>query len=461
MKRWVRLVVAAAVIVVLVVVLVLVTRDKEADAAAPDTSADPDRVAILDIPRETISGITIEREGGRLSLQADADGLLEPVYEHDVTFSRSRIDRIVGSASSLSSRRVIEESAEDPGAYGLAQPAAQVEITADGGTTTLLVGDRTPTGDGYYVRTADSATVYTVSTTWITPFFSSLDDLRDKTLAQLNPQELREVRIDTLEGRIIRLEPVRDDDDDPEMAFTALAVTSPFRRRYQASTNWLEEVAGTLGGFAIVRYVDDDPENLEQYGLANPRARVRVADSRNAVDVELGEPTEDGRYARFPGGRSVFVFRGAETLIRTRPYDAITPFAFIINIDLVDSFVVEGGGRRYVGSIERSPGEGDETIETYKLNGAPIEEDLFKDLYQWLIGLQLDAEAPNPQRGPAAVTLQYNLNNGSAPVVLEFVPQDGNYMAAYREGTAEFLIARAKLNRMLQAFADAADATAE
>jgi hypothetical protein len=461
-KRWIRLVIAAVVIAALVVVLVLVTRGGDEESTAATVEPDPDRVTILEIPRETITSILVERDNGELDLVRGSDDLLTPVYRYNVAWNRPRVDRILGSAANLSSRRVIEEAAEDLAPYGLDAPSIEVRISTDDGVMHLLrIGSRTPSGDGYYVTTGSDSTVYSVSTTWVSPFFYSLDDLRERSLPQLNPQGITEIRIDTLEGRTIRAERLAEDDGDPEMALTVLAITEPYARRYQASTNWLETVSGALQGLAIGPYIDDDPRDLTGYGLQPPAARVTVADENAIIDVLLGDLTDGGRFARMADGGPVFVLRGAEGLIRTRPYDTLSPFVFIINIDLVDSFAVEGNGARYVGEIRREPGEGEEVLETYYLNGTEIEEDLFKDLYQWIIGLQLDAEAERTVAGTAEVGLTYNLNTGAGSTVIEFVPYDVNYYAAFRDGIAEFIITRAKVGRMLNAFADAAAGAAE
>ena len=457
MRRWFKLLLAVVVIAALVVVLVVVRRAGEDEAPVGMTGLGSDRVSILDIPRETITEISVERSDDRLVLRAAADGTFEPEYRYDVGFAASRVARIVGSVTSLNSQRVINEQPGGLEEFGLAEPAVRVTASlSDSDPVTILVGNRTSSGDGYYVQTSEDATVYSVSILWIAPFFYSLDDLRDKTLPQINPQALQEIVIGTAHGRTIRATSIPEDDDDPEMSFAVMAITEPFMRRYQASSNWINSVAEALPSIEIVRYVDDDPQDLQGYGLDPPHAGLRVSDGRSAIDLELGDATSDGRFGRHTDGGSVFVVRGVEGLISVTPYETISPFIFIVSIDLVDSIVVASATDRYLATIQRTPGESadDDPEETFYLDGAELEDGVFRDLYQWLIGLQMDAEIGEAASGAPDVSITYHLNTGGPDVLLEFVPQNSNYYAVYRDGVAEFMVTRTKIQRLLATLAD-------
>ncbi len=457
MTRWLRLLIAVLVIVALVVVLIVVRRAGEDELPAGTADSSSDRVSMLDIPRESITEILVEHPDDRLVLRAAADGTFEPEYRYDVLFSDSRVGRVVGSLTSLMSERVIDKQPEALQEYGLSEPAVRVTATlSDADPVTVLVGNRTPGGDGYYVQTSQSTTVYSVSSLWVSPFFYSIDDLREKALPQINPQALSEIVIQTTDGRTIRAAAKAPDDDDPEMSLAVMAITEPYLRRYQASTNWIDSVAQALPSIGILRYVDDDPQELQSYGLDPARAGLRVSDVDNELHLILGDATPDGRYARFARGGSVFVVRGVEGLISITPYETISPFIFIVNIDLVDSIVVESTSDTYVATIQRTPGESDDDdpVETFSLDGEELEDGVFRDLYQWLIGLQLDAEIGEPASGAPEVSITYHLNTSGPAVLLEFVPQDSNYYAVYRDGASEFVVTRTKIRRLLAALAD-------
>ncbi|MFW5688256.1 MAG: DUF4340 domain-containing protein, partial [Spirochaetota bacterium] len=350
-----------------------------------------------------------------------------------------------------------------PSEYGLAEPSATITVaTDDGNEQQILVGSRTPGRDAFYVMRPGDENVYTVFNSWIAPFLTTLDQLRVRAIPQITFERLERVAIDTIAGRSIRASKVPEWDDDPELGFAVFAVTEPFSRRFQANQNWFEQLNTQLGSLSIGRFVDDAPSDLSAYGLEPPQARVVVADSENTLDLLVGSPTEGGRFAKFADTPSVFVLSGVEPIVTVRPYSTVSAFALIVNIDLVDSFTVETPEAVYRGGIERTPVEGEEEPEeTYYLNGEVVEEDLFKDLYQWVIGLQFDAEIEQRSTGLAEgreplATITYHLNTIEEPLSVSFVPENANFAAVVRDGQAEFLIARAKIERMLRAYAQAA-----
>ncbi|HKJ86773.1 MAG TPA: DUF4340 domain-containing protein [Spirochaetia bacterium] len=471
MKRWIRLG-AIVVVIAAMVVALIVLRSPSEPAGAPGTAGEPstftenpDRITLLENPRNEIARVTVSTDESEIAFVREDDNRFLPVYEYDVAFDLQRVSRIVSGAASLTSRRVIGE-VDDLSEYGLAEPQASITVERDSGETQrILVGDQTPARDAFYVQRPDDPVVYTVFGSWINPFFTTLDALRVRAIPQVSFETLERIRVDTLTGRTIRVEKIPEWDEDPELGFSVFAVTEPFTRRFQVNTNWLEELNTNLTELRIGTFVDDAPLNLERYGLATPEARVLVADEQTTLELLVGLETEGGRFAKFPDSPSVFVLSGIERIVAVRPYDTISAFALIINIDLVDSFVVEAPEATYRGDIERTEVEGEEEPEeTYVLNGEPITEDLFKDLYQWAIGMQFDAEIPAADlpssaairtREPLA-TITYSLNNDMGPLSISFVPQNANFAAVVRDGESQFMIARAKIQRMLEAFEAAA-----
>ncbi|MFW6288633.1 MAG: DUF4340 domain-containing protein, partial [Spirochaetota bacterium] len=456
------------VIAAMVLALVILRSPTDEPAATDEPSAlseDPDRVTLLQNPRDEIARVTVRTDESELTFVREDDNRFLPVYEYDVEFDPQRIGRIVSGAASLTSRRVIGE-VDDLSEYGLAEPTTSITVERDSGETQrVLVGDQTPARDAYYVRRPEDPEVYTVFGSWISPFFTTLDALRVRAIPQISFEALERVRVDTLAGRTIRVEKVPEWDDDPELGFSVFAVTEPFTRRFQVNTNWLEELNTNLGGLQIGTFVDDAPVDLERYGLASPEARVLVADEQTTLEVLVGLETEGGRFAKFTDSPSVFVLSGIEPIVSVRPYDTISAFALIVNIDLIDSFVVEAPEATYRGHIERVEVEGEEEPEeSYFLNGEEVAEDLFKDLYQWAIGMQFDAEIPASDiptpaqieaREPLA-TITYTLNNDMGPLSISFVAQNANFAAVVRDGESQFMISRAKIRRMLEAFEAAA-----
>lgn len=457
MKRWLRLVIAAGVIAALVVILILVRGGD--DPAEPQISTPLDsgeRVAILDIARESISSIEVVRDGEIVRLLPSGNGVFTPEYNYDVEWIGSRVNRIVGSAASLNSTRIISEMPDTLGEFGLDNPEIQVSTLLDDGNTIQLdIGNRVPGGAAYYVKTAGSDVVYSVSATWISPFLYTLDDLRNKTLPELDPQRAIEVSIETLDGKTIRAVN-QGQDRTAEYSLDALIVVEPYERARGASSTWLEEVFQIVPNLAIVSYVDDAPTDLARYGLDGPRAAFRIADENTTLHMLVGDRGERGRYARMADGGPVFELAGAEDLISTRPYDTVNAFIYIVNIDLMERVVIDTRGTSYELRVERIlPARlEDDPVETFYFQDKEMDEELARDLYQWIIGLLVDREAPSKPSGDPEMSIRFTLNNGDPDATISFVPFDSNYHAVVRDGSSEFLITRNKIARLQAALAD-------
>jgi hypothetical protein len=65
-------------------------------------------------------------------------------------------------------RRISEHAdPEQLATYGLDAPQMRIRVgLADGSVINVEVGDRTPDGEGYYIKLADSPALYTVDHTW-------------------------------------------------------------------------------------------------------------------------------------------------------------------------------------------------------------------------------------------------------------------------------------------------------
>lgn len=459
MKRWITLGAVAVVIAAMAVTIVLLRNRPPEERPFTSWADDPDRVELYYQPRDTIRRVVVTRPDGTLTIEDTGGGAFRPVYPYDVTFVSHRVDGVVSSATGLTSRRVIGE-VDDLSEFGLDNPAAAVRIElAEGGPIELRIGGQNPARDSYYVQRVGDPAVYSVFSSWVDPYFSTLDQLRDRTIPQVNPQALRRVEVDTLAGRPIRASLRDEEERDPELGFSAFALTSPYQRHYQVNSNWLEELSTQLTTLTIERFVDDAPTNLARYGLNPPRARFRVADGDTTLEFLVGDQTEGGRYAKYPDQPSVFVLQGVESMVSVRPYDTVSSFVLILNIDLIDTFEVRAGNERFVGRIERTEVEGEEDpLETFYLNDRVMEDEPFRKLFQWAIGLLFDAEGATRTTGEPVATITYYLNDGSQPRSVSFVPENANFLSVVRDGRAEFVISRAKIQRMIAAFREAASA---
>lgn len=419
-------------------------------------------VIIFPLTKEELQTVTISRNGDMVTIE-NADTRWRVKNDVPYQLQQSRIDTVVDTVASLPAQRLISENPEDLSLYGLGTPQAEITLRTKNGTeTTGYIGNRTPQGNSYYFKKKDAPAVFTVAEYFVTRFNIDIDALRTRLLAEVNPQEITYLRVEaehTLEISSI------SEEDNLSYFLSSLKMTVPYKNPQdidsQTYSEYLEKVPTSVNA---VSFVEEEPESLEQYGLFNPKVKLQLRDRQGGFTLLLGnKKNEQEVYASLLEHPRVFTV-GLDSLgfLATKPFELISKFALIINIDMVDKLTFGTPLKMYTLSIERVQREGDteaggdkeETI--YRFQNEIVEEDPFKDLYQEVIGLIIDAPRPDPDysgeeaQGEPVLTVTYDLNESPHKAAIELYPYNADFYALYRKNVSEFLIAKEQVEALLQ-----------
>jgi hypothetical protein len=118
------------------------------------------------------------------------------------------VTSILSTLSLLSADRLVEDKAPDLKQYGLDTPAVEIDIRGKG-TQKLLLGDDTPAGGDVYTALAADPRVFTISSYNKTSLAKGLNDLRDKSLLTVNPDNVSRVEL-VKKGQEIQLDRTKD-----------------------------------------------------------------------------------------------------------------------------------------------------------------------------------------------------------------------------------------------------------
>lgn len=141
-------------------------------------------VKILTLNEADVNKIELKKKGAdQLVITRDSAGKWQITSPKMTGVDESVVSGMLGSLASLSSDRLVEEKATNPGRYGLAEPALEIAVTDKNNTThKLLIGDDTPTSSGAYVQLAGDPRVFTIAGYTRSSLDKGLNDLRDKRL---------------------------------------------------------------------------------------------------------------------------------------------------------------------------------------------------------------------------------------------------------------------------------------
>ena len=458
-----RLIVLAAIVVgvaALVVVLIVVQRRPPPIPEADPTPPKPE-ISRVDIERIVAVSLTGPGREQPFGMRRTESGWEVAGASSAIPIKESRIKDILYSFGSLYAERVIEEDAADLAQYGLDPPAVVAVATLDDDSTIeVYLGDRTPAGNTWYLGLPGKRIVYSVWTNHGNHYYYTAADLRGDELPTINSEALSYLRLrgpDVPTIEIVETNPV-----DVRFAnlLTRLAVVQPYAIPRAIDSEKFAEAQSLVVQPRIDRIVSDDPAAAAEYGLAPPRMELLARDAEGAVfELLIGERTDDEVFFQVPGRATVYATkRSRAKILDLRPFELVDKFVLILNIELVDGIEIEHPGGRNRLTIERT-GSGDDLVETFAIDGAAIEDKPFRQLYQLVIGLLADAELPATDQvamleAAPEVRITYLMNSPpDSRMSAALVPYDRQFFAAIRDDTAEFMVSRAQVTRLLDGLA--------
>ena len=461
MKRSLILIISAAVVVVLVGALVLVKNlPKKAPKATPT-------ITIASVPKDKMAQIVLNHDGQTLTLK-QVNKQWEVVTQQKFEWDQASIQSIVNSFTSMNAQREIEKTPTDLAQFGLQPPVATAIATlTDGSTVEFEIGNKTPTGTGYYFMKKAAKPLYTVATYSVSPLLSTLNDLRNKQLTSIDTKKLTYLKL-TQKGTTIEIKPIPPGSALQNVSFSNFEMVQPYKTPHAVATDKLNTaLKGFPAYLTIQSFVNDHPTNLSQYGLGAGATQLVMKDDKNVLDIELGNKLPNGNmYAKLPNKPSVFEvsYSDFQSVLSETPFNLLDKFLLIPNIANVDGITIKTSTKTYTAMITRVPQKGAKpdssgkipTNNTYSVNGKDVKESDFKAFYQNVIGLLADSPNPNPNVPfNPEVTVTFHLNKGPQHTYSEyFVPYNRDFYAVFLDGTTQLLLDRSQVKKMITSAED-------
>lgn len=142
---------------------------KEEEAEKAET------ISVTDLEVSDITKFSYRLEGQQLCFSKDGDNWK---YDGDTSLDMDEdaIETMLSKAVEVTAEEAVTEyeNLED---FGLETPANTIAITTENGETVLYIGNQNEITNQYYLKTADSDTVYLVGSAVATGFNKSIDEL--------------------------------------------------------------------------------------------------------------------------------------------------------------------------------------------------------------------------------------------------------------------------------------------
>jgi hypothetical protein len=257
-------------------------KQEAAKEGKPAADAPPQ---ILTLKENDIRQLELDHRNGENTVlkRNDADKW-QIIAPKTLAADQQSVLQVTTALSSISSDRVVDPNVTDLATYGLAPAVVSVKIsTANGKTTTLLVGDDSPDGS-VYAKVDGDPRLFSMSKTVRDNLDKSSKDLRDKHLLTFDRNTASRLQL-SLAGQ----PPIEFDRTGPSM--WQIVKPKPLR----ADSTQVEDFLGRLKDVEMDATLSDDGEKQYTTAFASAPlvATVTVTDPSGDQKLEVHKSKDD------------------------------------------------------------------------------------------------------------------------------------------------------------------------
>jgi hypothetical protein len=324
------------------------------------------------------------------------------------------IERLLGALQELPRGDIIlppRRATDAYAPYGLDAPRARIAIIEGTVTNRILIGRRTPLGDGVYVRQSDHVGLARINTTLLDLLPASADALRDRSLLSGAPAAIERLDIRSPSGYI---QLVRDDNG-------VWRIFQPFTARADPAT--VASLVEKLLSCSVVQFIQDSVSDLSPYGLDSQSAVTAVlnTDSGDGSQMlSLGDPLPNDPtlvYARLQAENSIYaVPLEVRQALLVRPDDLRDRRVPGINPDSIQSVRIEEGE-----SVLEFSRATDDTWQIAAPLRAPADADAIQSLIRSWANVRLadfENQPATNEPAPLARTIRIAVRGSKSPAVI-------------------------------------------
>lgn len=425
--RWI----IALIVAVVALCAIYFVVDRQADDKEKRQQAGAAKT-LFDFESSTVTRITLENEDGYFAFDWDmTNGTWQLSSADQFSFNTYAVSTICNYFSELSSEKTVVFDCDNTAVYGFDSPTVLKAYTTDKGEDApyiLYVGDSTPTYDAYYAMVPGSNDVYTIGYTQGSIFCADKNMLKNTYLFDTFSTLVDYCEIMADDETVFRLE--RDED-------TMWHMTAP--RSYGVYNSAVTELMDTLVRVQVDSFVEENPDDLAQYGLDDPKYTLKLRGIINGQqvyrellfgDMITDNDNETQMYGYLSDSKQVFIITAAAvSFLKAGAIDYVFPYC--VNVDVADLSRVEIDmgdvydlhETMYLDYANEQYALGDVDIDAYDDDDIMT---LYQNFFRAVSNLKFTAmDLDAVPQGEAAITIRYVHLDGSE-TVLTFIPEAEN-----------------------------------
>lgn len=440
-KKFIRnLIIGIVVIALLVVLLVLAYKmpeknDGDVDNSDTNYSDITEAVSVLSLEADDVKSITVENEFGSYTVENNGDDGFSMKNGGAVPYSSSLLSTNFSAFLSISAQKDV--TGEE---VGFSETAKATLTMKDGSEKVVVLGNEV-IGENQYFLQYDSKQ-YVVLSYVSSAFLSKPDDFRETSLTSIS-SDFKTMTIKQNGQDYVTLKAV-EDEEESNILDVGVSYILTYPQKMAADEDKLTPFFELLGdGYTVgvESFVDNNIANKSKYNIGKKAVNFSFDDG--SVTLYFGDKDEDGNvYTVLNDEKYIFTMKSDlfDIIDSYSPDVLMNKMAHLVLITKIDQVVFEGNKKKYTLDIS-----GKEDNYTYKINGKKIDEDVFKDVYQEIIGITVDKMADKVVKGGKAeytVTFRYL---DKSKVTYSYVSYDSRNYVLQKDGEGEKILLKKRL----------------
>lgn len=358
---------------------------------------------------------------------------------------------VISSASEVKAGSVINENPEDLGLFGLDKPDTVKVTLKDGDHFTILIGNKLPNKTNYYLMVEGDKKVYSSATSL--EYFVVKNKLAFVSTAVVGDIEVSDdldlIRLEL--GGAIRQTPIivekNPEFSDSDGVKPRYFITSP--KKIVADSGKVDAFAALLSSTTAESVVAIYPtdEQLQSFGLKNPRSTAEFEVSGVKVSLYLGD-IEDGKYyAMRKGVPIVYLVNAVSVPWSDIGYEVMASNLLLhIPIGDVKSVAIKGKELDYKFELK---GEEEETTVSY--SGGELDISNFRKWYTVLMTTRVGELTKENIKIEPEITLTFSYKDTSKKdTVVEFTPVGSRRYFCSIDGHGDVLVLAEHVDKIVR-----------
>ncbi|WP_273325936.1 DUF4340 domain-containing protein [Vallitalea guaymasensis] len=386
---------------VIVIGLYYSISNKQTKQVEVDSSSENENIVLHNYEISGIDRLILKKEDKNIILVNNETPTIEGLP--NVKLNINRLRNSFNIFANLTVNRLVEKDAEDLAKYGLDKSNVSITGIIEKQKTVIIhLGNKTMDGTSYFIRLNEDDNVYLLDANYGDYFMLDIEDFRDPTLPNIDKQLIRYLYIESKGNKPIEISYKNDSDNKKGIGLFSL--TKPYNVPKEINYKVFDEIIKSIPIFSVEKYIDDKPSDLSVYGLDDPVLRLKLQsenqelDISKAVDILFGDTFDDYIYFKYADSDSVYGMRKdfAEYISSITPFDLVDKNIRMVNIKNIKKMEIGINDSIYTFNIDDAYIKDEKGVEqlkqTFYYEDKKLEDEVFRELYQLVIGISGDAE---------------------------------------------------------------------